>query len=183
MGLKGLLSKVVDFARGVSAAEPARASDETLPDEPIRTKTMAELLVEQGHLERAVAIYRALDGEEERLHELERRLALDELARQALGASDGVGLVRQDDACAVAWRVDRAGLARARAVLGTDGQLTLRVVRIGHRQEGALRSHHDRDASVRSGVALVDALASDRVVASVGLLDGDRFVSIAHATS
>ena len=178
MGLKGLFSKVMNLARGVSeegpASEPA-AWEPAAEEEPIRTKTMAGLLAEQGHLDHTEAIYREL-GEKEQLAEIDARRAL------ASGPGD-VALVHQKGLSAVAWQIDDTRLARARALLGEDGRPTLRLVRVTPDDEtGARRDHEDQSASLPKGVATIETASGDRLVVSVGLIAGDRFVSIAHAT-
>jgi hypothetical protein len=83
---------------------------------------------------------------------------------------------------AIAWRIDDAGLARARALLGADGALTLRVVRVlAHPDHSVESRQEDRRPLEASGYAIIEGAARAKIVASVGLAQGERFVSVAHA--
>ena len=202
MGLKGLFEKVLGLARGVDTPEdpaldaPTERAGEPLvgeQDEPIRTRTMAGLLAEQGHLTRAIGIYRELGDAESRASAaaLEERLARREqqdrarprLERAAGEANpDGVQLFQEAGLCAIAWRVDDGRGGYARAVLGDDAALCLRRVSIcADPGIGALTTHLDRAPIEPAGSALVELVPGARTVFSVGLKSGDRFVSVAHA--
>ena len=153
--------------------------------EPIATRTMAELLIDQGHLERAIGILRGLgdDSAKDRLREVESRLTRERLQKVAAAHSDhGVAIFAERDARAVGWNIDEPGIRRARALLGTDGELTLRIVTVEADPAHAVSSRRvDRGPIERRGAALLDAGPAARLVISVGLCSGDRFVSIAHA--
>lgn len=194
---RSLLGRVVGMARSAldrGTARTARRSeppDELVgaPDEPIRTRSLARLLEEQGHLERALAMVRELAaehaGDEELARwagHLERRIAEKVLRERP--ARIGVEIVRAAGVPGVTWKIDEAGLGRARALLGAQGELTLRVVRIVVGPNHSVESRQeDRRPLEPSGWALLDAPAKARLVVSVGLAEGARFVSIAHASA
>ena len=187
MGLKGLLSKVINLARGVGDEEPPGQEPGSLPrdgaEEPIRTKTMAELLVQQGHLERAAAIYAELEGEEERLSEIQGllfRRALEH--RAATFEGDGLGIARDDGHTALAWRIGEPGLRRAQGLLGEGGRLALRTVLVGREGAHVRREEADQDLAAAEGALTLEVAPEVRVIVSVGLLHDARFVSIAHAS-
>lgn len=168
MGLKDLLNRVISGISGdrtEATAEPAAREDE-----PIRTRTMAEVLVTQGHLERAIGILRELDGDEA----LRRRLELE--AR--LGCTSGVALRREGAAAGIAWTLDDEGVSRARLVLGSDGALAVRVVRVD--ADGRTQTE-DTTVDAAEGSHALEISTGDVVIVSVGLIEAGRFVSIAHA--
>jgi len=167
MGLKDLLNKVISGIAGDRSEATAAAAPRE--DEPIRTRTMAEVLVDQGHLERAIGILRELDGDDV----VARRLEL----QARLACTAGVTLRREGAAAGIAWKLDDVGVERARLVLGSDGALALRVVRVG--SDGRARTE-DSAVEVVDSVGL-EVSVGDVLVVSVGVRDGDRFVSIAHA--
>ena len=195
---RSLLGRVVGMARSAldrGAPRSTRRSEPPpdelagAPDEPIRTRSLARLLEEQGHLERALAMVRELAaehaGDEELARwagQLQRRIA-EKILRER-PARIGVEIVRAAGVPGVTWKIDEAGLGRARALLGAPGELTLRVVRIVVGPNHSVESRQeDRRPLEPSGWALLDAPAKARLVVSVGLADGARFVSIAHASA
>jgi hypothetical protein len=187
---RSLLGKVVGMARSAldrrSEPPPAEAAG---PDEPIRTRSLARLLEDQGHLERALSMVRELAaesaGDEELARwagHLERRVA--ESVLRARSPRLGVEIVVAAGLRGVLWKIDDAGLGRARALLGGQGELTLRVVRILRGADHSVESRQeDRRPLEPSGWALLDAPPKARLVVSVGLAEGARFVSIAHASA
>lgn len=181
MGLKDLLTRVISGLTG--AVERPRVAPPK--DEPIPTRAMAELYIEQGHLERAAAILRALDGSDAgtRLSEVEAMQARERLMRAlAEGRGEpGVTLARDGAHCAIAWVLDEAGVARARALVA-DGELTLRVVRVSASVSGQVeRAQTDHTIRELRGAEVVEATPGARLIVSVGLRAGERFASIAHA--
>lgn len=189
---RAILGRVLGLARTAlePRSEPPRPPSE--PPEPIRTRSMVRLLEEQGHLERAIGILRELEQSEDDPElsawraRLERGLAESALRGRAgaLLAREGsfVEILREAGARAVVWRVDDAGLARARALLGASGALTLRVVRVlSHPDRSVESRQEDRRPLEASGWALLDVAPSAKIVASVGVAEAERFVSVAHA--
>jgi hypothetical protein len=84
---------------------------------------------------------------------------------------------------ALRWHISDDGRRRARAVLGNDGELAIRIVSIRPDAEQVVRSEITEHGPVAadgawSAPALPDAA---RCFAAVGLRDGDRFVAIVHA--
>ncbi|HJL18735.1 MAG TPA: hypothetical protein RMH99_23940, partial [Sandaracinaceae bacterium LLY-WYZ-13_1] len=193
-------------ARGaLSGPEPTAPAPQTpapdthappASDEPIPTRTMAELLVRQGHLARGHAILRELarrtpddDATAALLTDVAARLT-DETLRQRGSARlkragpPFVELVRTETGRGVVWRLDEAALARGRSLLGaTDATtLTVRVVSIEAKPDHGVESRRaDHPAEAASGWRRVDAPPTARVVVSVGLAADERFVSILHA--
>lgn len=169
----------------VAAVAERRTPEPAVAREPIPTRTMAELLIDQGHLERAIGILRGLgdDDARARLRAVESRLIRERLQKVAGAHTDrGVAIYAERDSRAVGWAIDELGIRRARALLGTDGELTLRIVTVEADAAHAVSSRRvDRSPIERRGSQLLDAGPAARLVISVGLCSGDRFVSIAHA--
>lgn len=82
------------------------------------------------------------------------------------------------------WRVGEAGIARARAVLGTPGELALRVVAVRVDAAAVVRAEiTDHGPVDRDGVLIAPAPSdATRHITSIGLRNATRFVSIAHAS-
>lgn len=193
---RSLLGRVVGLARSALERrnEPSASISEPPPPparEPIRTRSLARLLEEQGHLERALAIVRELaekEPEDEELprwaSRLERRIAERALEARSAEASAGVEIVPAGSSRGVVWAVDDAGLARARALLGTQGELTLRIVQVLANEDYRVETRQqDRRLIQARGWALLDAPSHARLVIAVGLSEAARFVSIAHASA
>lgn len=83
----------------------------------------------------------------------------------------------------VHWHASVAGIRRARAVLGADGELAVRVVVVAPDEREFVRTevvdHGPVDAT--GEVPAIAAVAGARRIAAVGLRAGERFVAIAHA--
>lgn len=189
---RAILGRVMDLARSAleRRSEPPPPPP-SAPDEPIKTRSMARVLEEQGHLARALAIVRELaqrDADPELAEwraRLERKLALEELRERAHALLERRGafveVLAAEGARAVVWCVDDAGLARARALLGEDGALTLRIICVvAHPDYSVETRQEDRRPLEPTGYAILDAEPGAKVVASVGLAAGERFVSAAH---
>ncbi|MCB9595906.1 MAG: hypothetical protein H6719_24515 [Sandaracinaceae bacterium] len=177
MGLKDLLARVISGLTGASDAPRVKP-----PDEPIPTRAMAELYIDQGHLDRAAAILAGLDtpAAAERLSEVRAMQARERLrAAVETHAEPGVTLARDGAYCAIAWVVDEPGCARAAALLG-GGELTLRVVSVRAVDGAVERTTSDRPAGSPRGVEVVEIAPEARLVVSVGLARDGGFVSIAH---
>lgn len=191
---RALIGRVVSLAKAALRSEPPPPPPTAEPDEPIRTRSMARVLEEQGHLERALSIVRELCAEspgdaelrvwQAGLEERIREQAIKKLARARLARDDAPFvevLPGSESARGVAWRVSDAGIARAKALLGSDGALTLRVIRVRAHDDRSVESRQeDRRPLETVGWARIDAPASAKLVVSVGLWNGERFASIAH---
>lgn len=191
-----LLGRVVSMARTAlprrSSTPPAPAPEEIHSPEPIATRTMAELLIEQGHFERAAAILRKLATTGDRaigalLTEVENRLADDALRARATARLEAPGgsfveLLGVEHGRGVVWRSDEASLSRGRALLGAPGQLTLRVVQVVARDDLSVSTRWEDHPVQPSGWRRIDAPATARLVVSLGLSEGAQFVSIRHTT-
>ncbi len=178
MGLKDLLTRVVSGLARAAERPPAR---ERPADEPIPTRSMAELYVQQGHLERAEAILLSLDGEDAalRLREVLRLQARRRL-EDALRASpeDGLTVTRDAELLAVAWAISEDRAAGARRLV-PDGALTLRLVTIAAREDRADRRVDDRPVADQ-GAEILEVEPGASVVVAIGLSGASGFVSIVH---
>lgn len=177
--------------------------DDDAGQEPIATRTMARLLAEQGHTRRALAIYKKL------LRERPADVSLKEEAAALSGttrarttsksatppaaeeddeghATGEVVFVRgPDDQLIVAWSLPKAAAERAQSILGPQGRPTARVVVVRSSSGGGvLRETFDLQAASETlfeGEGSIPAPPGSRVTAAIGLLAGERFVSVAHA--
>jgi len=190
---RSLLGRVVGLARSAleRRSEPPPSPSEAPAEEPIRTRSLARLLEDQGHLERALSIVRQLAAESPDDDDLarwaahlERRIAERTLSERSRAELTGVEIVPAGALRGAVWSIDDAGLARARALLGAEGELTLRVIRVLAHEDYRVETHQeDRRALESRGWALLDAPERARLIVSAGLSDGARFVSIAHASA
>lgn len=148
---------------------------------PFTTPTIARLYLQQGKLDEAEAIYRALRKERpadpriaEGLAEVERRRQSPEVG----GSSEDAVELRaaKDETLECSYRVSEAGRRRASLVLGGEGALTLRLCAFpGGKQEDLPL------AEACGAVALPSSLRAPVIAAAVGLRDANgRFVAIAH---
>ncbi len=184
-----------------AAARRSGPTTRTFVEEPIRTRSMARLLAAQGHRERALAIYEELLGQNSEDPGLRDEAAAmrrgepvedprlsgpppDAIARASLPVGGdqlycegepGAGLLLR-------WRITEEGEGRARAVLGRQGELAVRVICIRPDPEQVVRSEVTEHGPVEaSGQWQAPALPSAvRCLAAVGLRDGARFVAIVH---
>ncbi|HEX7476216.1 MAG TPA: hypothetical protein VF331_00275 [Polyangiales bacterium] len=188
-----------------SSAPPPSTGDSavtrTFVEEPIRTHSMARLLAGQGHRERALAIYEELitknSSDNTLLQEAEAlrqntapgfpagelpkpsSVLHDELPASA----DHIECVKHEaGTLRLRWSISREGQARARALLGSPGELTVRVVSIRPDQERVVRSEITEHGPIAPDGEWTATLADQgsRCFAAVGLRDAQRFVSIVH---
>jgi hypothetical protein len=187
---------------------PRSATTRTFEEEPIRTRSMAQLLAAQGHRERALAIYEELIAQDSTDRALEREaaalrrgepaqeIALPEppSATRPSQAPSGVWSSSKErltcegapnSGLLLRWVITDEGERRARAVLGVsdaDGELTVRLVSIRPDAERIVRSEITEHGPVAaSGEWAPGPLAdAERCVAAIGMRAGDRFVSIVH---
>jgi tetratricopeptide (TPR) repeat protein len=151
---------------------------------PIATQTIARIYVQQGKLEQAEAIYVQLLELSPGDAQLEKELAEVKKKRQESPASpslqkEGLELSKSAETLQCRWTVTTRGVARARLVLGCDGQLTLRVAGFPADPEVATK---DMVLDKLSGsLAFASPPGSSLVTASIGLLDAEGvFASIVH---
>jgi len=190
-------------------AQPERApTTRTFEEEPIRTRSMAQLLAAQGHRERALAIYEELMAKDSSDPSLEREaaglrrgepvanVALPEPSRDARPSQAPSGVwssSKEQLTCEgepnsglrLRWAITHEGERRARAVLGVnegDGELTVRLVSIRPDADRIVRSEITEHGPVAaSGEWSPGPLFdAERCVAAIGMRAGDRFVSIVH---
>jgi hypothetical protein len=189
--------------------EPRATTTRTFIEEPIRTRSMAQLLAAQGHAERALAIYEELLAQNSDDAVLLREAAalrrgepVPEVAlptppapiHSPSTAPSGVWSSSKEklecdgqpeSGLVLRWNITGEGERRARALLGlaeSDGELTVRLVAIRPDPDQVVRSEITEHGPVSaSGQWELGPLADvARCVATVGLRAGDRFVSIVH---
>lgn len=188
---------------------PARpATTRTFQEEPIRTRSMAQLLAAQGHRERALAIYEELIAKDSEDASLEREAASLRRGEPAPAATlpeppralrpsqapSGVWSSSKErltcegaphSGLLLRWTISDEGERRARAVLGlgdSDGELTVRLVSIRPDAERVVRSEITEHGPVAASGEWSPGplLDAERCVAAIGMRAGDRFVSIVH---
>jgi hypothetical protein len=190
----------LDQAAPRMASGPAPRT-RTFVEEPIRTHSMARLLASQGHRERALAIYEellaqnsadeALRGEAEGVRNglpIDPPLLPDRpLVLERVTLPDSGDSLRCEgeprEGLQLRWHISDDGQRRARAVLGSEGELAARLVVIRPDPEQVVRSEVTEHGPVAADGAWVSPPLPDaaRCFAAVGLRDGDRFVAIVHA--
>jgi len=183
-----------------AAPHEDRAATRQFVEEPIRTRSMARLLVAQGHRDRAVAILESIAlanphdlAARDDLDRLRADVPLDpELARlpepHALPTLPDTGDTIELRALPgrelhISWTTTAAGQARANAVLGSVGELALRVVAITPDPTRVVRSEITERAPVDAAHEWTApaVAAGSRCFAAIGMRIGGRFVAIAHA--
>jgi len=187
-------------ARTPLSSASSSGTTRTFVEEPIRTVSMARLLASQGHRERALAIYEELiaqNSEDASLHDEAQALRRGESAplpplsappvdAESAWPDAGARLWCEGEptqGMRLRWALSAHGQQRARAVLGRDGELAIRLVSIAFDPIRVVRSeiteHGPIDASGEwTAPALTD---SARCFAAVGLRHGERFVAVVHA--
>ncbi|MBO6936210.1 MAG: hypothetical protein JJ863_14640 [Deltaproteobacteria bacterium] len=178
-------------------AETPKPEIEEIPGEPIPTRTMARLLADQGHTRRALAIYKKLLREtpaDEDLRKEVDRLESSARSRGTKSASDAgdadddesegvevIALPVGQSRVLIAWSVAGPALAAAEAMLDDPADLEARVVVVRADSNGAIRREVRERPAEPAGEWVVPVYAGARVTAAVGLNQGGRFVSVAHA--
>jgi hypothetical protein len=161
---------------------------------------MARVLLTQGHRDRALSILESIvrdnpndPAARDDLERLRADVPLDaELSRlpeptelpTLPTTSDNVTLQAQEGrALHLAWETTDAGVARAQAVLGSAGELALRLVAITPDPTRVVRSEITERGPVEAqGDWTAPAVESGaRCFAAIGVRSGGRFVAIAHA--
>ena len=195
---RALFGRVVGIAKAAiegrvtPSSPPPSALEADEPEEPIATKTMAMVLIDQGHLDRARTILEELAAEgddpevREALAEVNRRRASEVLrpraeALHAERPGTFVSIVRDDGIVGVVWRVDDEARRRGQALVEADGALTLRVVRVRARADRSVESLRDDHGIEDAGWLALEGAEDARLVVSVGLAAEDRFASVSHA--
>lgn len=169
-------------------------------EEPIRTRSMARVLLTQGHRDRALSILESIVRDDpndpaarDDLERLRADVPLDaELSRlpeptelpTLPTTGDSVTLQPQTGrALRLSWETTDAGIARAQAVLGAAGELALRLVAITPDPTRVVRSEITERGPVETqGDWTAPAVEPGaRCFAAIGVRSGGRFVAIAHA--
>ncbi|MFW5926342.1 MAG: hypothetical protein ACOCV4_09270, partial [Myxococcota bacterium] len=167
-----------------AAPAEARAPAAPAEEEPIRTKTLARLLAQQGHRRRALAMYQAL----REAHPEDASLAEEMVALQGEADADEappeemVSVAVDEHTVWVSWHVSEMGLNRANRLLGSPGKLAVRLAVTAPDEERVVRTDaHELTDVDAEGEWIVRGLPEGaRATASVGVLGQGRFVSIAH---
>lgn len=152
-------------------------------DEPIRTRTLARLLAQQGHRRRAMAMLESLLAETPQDAELQAELEALRATPGDGGEAEMVSLAVDEQTVWVSWRVSEQGIARARRLLGEAGPLAVRVSITAPDASTVVRTEARELSQVdASGEWTVGELPPRaRATAAVGVVGQGRFVSIAHA--
>lgn len=205
-----VVHKVVDaaFGAGSLAAPPTKppATEPSSPksQEPIPTRTMAGLLLAQGHRDRALAIYDHLieaDPDDASLRSEAEALrrephAVDPKSPKSANSVDGpdspkgpksadapvVAVAAGKNRLFLSWQLSTGALDRARRVLGEEGELRVRVMVTAPNPDeivGTRTVEHGGIAEV--GDWVMSAPPGALCTAAVGVAKGERFVSAAHA--
>lgn len=147
---------------------------------------MARLLAEQGHHDRAQAIYWKLQKESpddgsiaEEFEALAGR-ALSSASSESAGDEIVVARGEGEEEVVVAWTVADATLSDARAVCG-GGTLVIRVVIVVMTGGTVERSTRDLIVNAGDDTKVVDVPTGARVAVALGYLDHERFFSVLHA--
>jgi hypothetical protein len=170
-----------------SKAPPAQGADAppaAEPDpEPIRTRTLARLLAKQGHHTRAMAMYEALLAEEPDDDALRRELAAVRTEGDGSDEAEMVSVAVDERTVWVSWNVTEGGAERARRLLGEPAPLAVRLAVTAPDPATIVgtRTRELRDVDPSGEWWVRDLPEGARATASVGVLGGGRFVSIAHS--
>jgi len=165
-------------------------TSETVPTEPIRTRTLARVLASQGQYARSLAIY-----EELRLASpFEPELANEEAGVRALELSalcsapdsspyDHIEAVSFDRVVHVTWQLLPESYERARVVLGSGGVpgAKLSVFSCGPDQEMQVQHFETHPVELSGRWQVPGIAAGSRCTAAVGITAHGRFVSAVHS--
>ena len=188
MDLKNLWSKVIDLARTAIAGGGAPSEREPPGQEPIRTRTMAQVLAGQGELGRALGIYEELvakapDDPELRAEadEVRRRSSAGQIPAPGADADEVRARIERGNGVptlAIRWNVTSMGVERARMVLGEEGVLAVRVMVVA--PDATTVPVEQTNLPAAGQTWLDDVTPRALCVAAIGLRSSDRFVAIAH---
>ena len=181
-------------------ADATLVEEDGASQEPIATRTMARLLADQGHTRRALAIYKKLIREQPTNTTLEEEAAALGGTRTRSSKTTATTTASDDDddshatgevvfvrgpegQLIVAWSLPKAAAERAQSIVGAHGRPTARVVVVrASSGGGVLRETFDLQAgNAEIFEGSIPAPPGSRVTAAIGLLAGERFVSVAHA--
>ncbi len=181
---------------------PTHAEKPVHAKEPVETRTLARILREQGHHQRALSMYRRLLLEHEDDPELKHwvdRLSQDaaqgtgqplraeSLPGESLRGEECIGnevvsVTVDPSTLLVSWSVTEQSIERAQARLGSSGELTARVVVVAPEEDSIVGSFTHSTRAEREGEWVVSDLPlGARAAAAVGIADQHRFISVAHA--
>ena len=190
-GPAGEAPEAADTAPSSEEETPAEDGDASLATDvegerpPLVSAALARLLAEQGKLRMAAEVAEQVlaRGEDE---VLARELGCSWAADAASWGEVAEGcfpVAAQHGTLSVGWAVSEARLRRAGRLLAGEPSLTVRLVLWGLDAAGEPRRRLlEREAAGPVGYVRFDDLQTgERVVVSVGLRSGERFVSAVHA--
>lgn len=187
--LSDAASRMTRSKKAQAPPQKARASkDDVVPErEPIRTRTMAKLLSQQGYHRRALAIYEDLlemhpDDEELAAAVTKAQQRAGGSAKSNEDSSQVVSVAVNDTTVLVAWELSDARIARARRLLAGAGDLEARLVVVAPHEAGVREETRTQPAENRGEWVVEGLPAGARATASVGLATAERFVSVGHAS-
>lgn len=172
----------------------APIAEDAMLEEPIRTRTMAELLLAQGQLERALRILRELGAGSSRdpsLVALLERVEDDAAGRASsreskaiLRANEGLVLrvIGERPRCAVVWRADDGACARSAALVG-EGACALRIVRVRACPDHSVETSTEEHEVAREGFERVTLEHGTHAVVALGTRGPRGFASMIHLVS
>jgi hypothetical protein len=191
------------------AGRPERRSiavTKRFQQEPVRTRSMAQMLAAQGHRQQASSIYDELmakiPGDRQLRQESEAVLRGEPVGVEKVEKAERVARVSSADAIVlpktedvvrsdgeaaaglvVNWKVTEQGMQRAAAVLGRDGELAIRIMAVVPDPQRVVRSEVTEHGPVEyAGSWTSPSIPSgSRCFTVVGLRAGSRFVAIVHA--
>ncbi len=190
-GPAGEAPEAADTAPSSEEETPAEDGDASLATDmegeppPLVSAALARLLAEQGKLRMAAEVAEQVlaRGEDEVLaRELGCWWAADAASRGEV-PEGCFPVAAQHGTLSVGWAVSEARLRRTGRLLAGEPSLTVRLVLWGLDAAGEPRRRLlEREAAGSVGYVRFDGLhAGERVVVSVGLRSGERFVSAVHA--
>lgn len=94
----------------------------------------------------------------------------------------GIGAVHQDDGVLVSWRTDAEQLESVRSIAAGARSLRIVVVRAAEGGEVHVDTVDLGEVAAEGARLLPEVPGLLRAVASIGLFDGTRFVSMAHGS-
>lgn len=193
----------VSFSPAAANIEISESATQKFRAEPIRTRSMAQLLATHGYTDRAHAIYQEL---------LERLPSDESLRREAeafsrgepvkLEYADQIARAGQAETIAppktedeircegdiasgltVNWKITEPGIRRAAAVLGCEGDLAIRIMAVIPDAEQVVRSEIIEHGPVESSGSWKGPSipSGSRCFTAIGLRAKNRFVAIVHA--
>jgi predicted Zn-dependent protease len=159
--------------------------------EPIKTRTMARVLLEQGHPRRALSILRKLVDEQpdnaslrDELQQAEQALQKDSEEDHQEDADPEQGEIvfvpLQAQQAIVAWEISEQRIQKSAQWIG-HGKLTLQVVLVAPDKSALILSEVRKKTVTHQGAWWIESIPKDcQVTASIGIETQERFISLMH---